>query len=321
MDISLTIENPQKNKVYEPVVEEGIKWTTGREGTPGQLEFSVIKDNIIDFQEGNRVEFRVDGKPVFLGFVFKKSRSKDGLISVTAYDQLRYFKNKDTYQYENKTASWLLKRIAKDFSLFTGDVDDTGYIIASRVEDNTTLFDMMKNALEVTMQNTKKMYVLYDDFGKLALKNIGNMKVPVKIEEQTAQDFNYETSIDSQTYNKVKLLYQDSSTHEMKIFPKQCDESIKRWGVLQYFDKINDISNGQNVADMILELYNNKTRSISVSGVFGDLRVRAGSQVPVFLNFGDILTNNWLIVEKCTHTFKQSEHTMDLELSGGEYLA
>ncbi|MCI1958828.1 MAG: hydrolase [Clostridia bacterium] len=321
MDISLIIENPQKNKVYAPVVEEGIKWTTGREGTPGQLEFSVIKDNIIDFQEGNRVEFRVDGTPVFLGFVFKKSRSKDGLISVTAYDQLRYFKNKDTYQYENKTASQLLKRIAKDFSLFTGDVDDTGYIIASRVEDNTTLFDMMKNALELTMQNTRKMYVLYDDFGKLALKNIGNMKVPVKIEEQTAQDFSYETSIDGETYNKVKLLYQDSNTHEMKIFPKQSDESIKRWGVLQYFDKINDISNGQNTADMILELYNNKTRSISVSGVFGDLRVRAGSQVPVFLNFGDILTNNWLIVEKCTHTFKQSEHTMDLELTGGEYLA
>ena len=53
----------------------------------------------------------------------------------------------------------------------------------------------------------------------------------------------------------------------------------------------------------------------------GDLRVRAGSQVPVFLNLGDIIANNWLIVEKCTHTFKQNEHTMDIELKGGEYIA
>ena len=320
MDIVLKIENPDTGKVYIPLVEDGIKWTTSREGTAGSLEFTVIKDNVINFQEGNRVELTVDNTPVFSGFVFKKSRTKESTISVKAYDQLRYFKNKDTYIYENKTASQVLEMIAKDYGLFTGNVADTKYIM-SAVEDNSTLFDIMKNALDATLINTKEMYVLYDDFGQLTIKNIGDMKVPVKIDDKAAEDFDYETSIDGETYNKVKLLYEDSDSGKMEVFTAQSDYTIKKWGVLQYFDKIDNTEKAAMTAQTLLSIYNNKSRSLSINGIFGDLRVRAGSQVPVFLNLGDIVANTYLIVEKCTHTFKQDQHTMDIELMGGEYLA
>ena len=320
MHVNLIIENPDTGKVYTPLVEEGIKWTTDREGSAGSLEFTVIKDDIINFQEGNRVELKVDGTPVFAGFVFTKSRTKEKVISVKAYDQLRYFKNKDTYIYEDKTASELLKMIAGDFSLFTGDIADTKYVMSAS-EDNASLFDIMKNALDKTLMNTKEMYVLYDDFGKIALKNIADMRVPLLIDDTMAQDFDYETSIDGETYNKVKLLYEDSNSGKMEVFTKQSEYTVKKWGVLQYFDKIDNRDNGDTMAQALLSLYNNKSRSLSINGVFGDLRVRAGSQIPVFLNLGDIEANNYLIVEKCTHTFKQNEHTMDLELKGGEFIA
>lgn len=320
MHVNLIIENPDTGKVYTPLVEEGIKWTTDREGSAGSLEFTVIKDDIINFQEGNRVELKVDGTPVFAGFVFTKSRTKEKVISVKAYDQLRYFKNKDTYIYEDKTASELLKMIAGDFSLFTGDIADTKYVMSAS-EDNASLFDIMKNALDKTLMNTKEMYVLYDDFGKIALKNIADMRVPLLIDDTMAQDFDYETSIDGETYNKVKLLYEDSNSGKMEVFTKQSEYTVKKWGVLQYFDKIDNRDNGNTMAQALLSLYNNKSRSLSINGVFGDLRVRAGSQIPVFLNLGDIEANNYLIVEKCTHTFKQNEHTMDLELRGGEFIA
>ena len=320
MNVNLIIENPDTGKIYTPLVEEGIKWTTDREGSAGSLEFTVIKDDIINFQEGNRVELKVDGTPVFAGFVFTKSRTKEKVISVKAYDQLRYFKNKDTYIYEDKTASELLKMIAGDFSLFTGDIADTKYVMSAS-EDNASLFDIMKNALDKTLMNTKEMYVLYDDFGKIALKNIADMRVPLLIDDTMAQDFDYETSIDGETYNKVKLLYEDSNSGKMEVFTKQSEYTVKKWGVLQYFDKIDNRDNGDTMAQALLSLYNNKSRSLSINGVFGDLRVRAGSQIPVFLNLGDIEANNYLIVEKCTHTFKQNEHTMDLELRGGEFIA
>mgnify|MGYP007112105293 CR=1 FL=1 len=103
VDVELLIQHG--NKVFQPVVEEGITWSTERKNTPGQLTFKVIKDDIINFTEGDAVRMKVNGTGVFYGFVFKKKRDKQGIITVTAYDQLRYLKNKDTYVYTNKTAS------------------------------------------------------------------------------------------------------------------------------------------------------------------------------------------------------------------------
>ena len=104
MNVELLISDPSGTKAYIPIVEEGIEWSTERRSTPGKLTFSLVKDEVINFQEGAAVRLKVDGKPVFFGFVFTKKRDKNQIITVTAYDQLRYLNNKDTYVYENKTA-------------------------------------------------------------------------------------------------------------------------------------------------------------------------------------------------------------------------
>ncbi len=75
--------------------------------------------------------------------------------------------------------------------LNVGTIEDTGYIIASRVEDNKTLFDIIQNALDLTLQNRKKLYVLYDDFGKLTLKNVESMKLNLMIDDETAENYSY----------------------------------------------------------------------------------------------------------------------------------
>ena len=204
MNVELLIANESGSKVFQPILEEGVEWSTERRSTPGKLTFKVVKDDVLDFSEGSAVRMRVDGKNVFFGFVFSKKRDKDQIISVTAYDQLRYLNNKDTYVYENKTASQLIKMLAADFSLNLGTIEDTGFVIASRVEDNTSLFDMIENALDLTLQNSKEMFVLYDDFGKLTLKNISSMYVGepgayLMIDEETGEDFEYTSSIDSDT--------------------------------------------------------------------------------------------------------------------------
>lgn len=88
---------------------------------------------------------------------------------------LRYLKNKDTYVYKNKTAGEVIQMICADFQMQTGSIEDTGFKIASMVEDNQTLFDIIQNALDATMKNQKYMYVMYDDFGKVTLKGLDNM--------------------------------------------------------------------------------------------------------------------------------------------------
>ncbi len=319
MDVELLIQHG--STVYIPVVEEGIVWGTERYGTPGSLKFGVVKDNIINFAEGDPVRLRVDGVDVFYGFVFTKKRSKDAVIDVTAYDQLRYFKNKDTYVYTNKTAGELVQMLANDFKLQIGTVEDTGFKIASRVEDNKTLFDMVQSALDLTLQNKNEMFVLFDDFGKIALKNIGSMIVPIVIDEDTGENFDYSSSIDSDTYNKIKLTYDNEETGKRDVYIAQDSANINAWGVLQYFDTLQEGENGKAKADALLSLYNKKTRTLSITKAVGDSRVRAGCMVVVKLNLGDVTTNNLMLVENCKHTFSENEHWMNLTLRGGEFIA
>lgn len=319
--VELYIHNIQKGTIYEPLLEEGMKWETERAGAPGKLTFTVLKDEMIDFQEGNPVKLLINGIGKFFGFVFEKKRNKDGLIKVTAYDQLRYLKNKDTYVYTNKTAAEVLKMVVNDFSLTCGAIEDTGYSIAKKVEDNKTLFDIVQNALDDTLRVSKKMFVLYDDFGKLTLKNIVNMKVDLLIDEETAEDFDYTSSIDKNTYNQVKLVYENEETGKRDVYLVKDTANINKWGVLQYFDTLKEKENGKTKADALLQLYNKKTRNLSIKGAFGDSRVRAGSTIAINLNIGDIIVQSYMLVEKCTHTFKESEHRMDLILRGGEFIA
>ena len=318
LNVELLIQHG--DDLFAPIVEDGITWTTERKGCPGELQFKVVKDNIINFEEGDAVRMKVNDSEVFYGFIFTKKRDKGQSISVTAYDQLRYFKNKDTYVYENKTASEVVQMIAKDFRLQSGTMEDTGFKIASRVEENTSLFDMVQNALDLTLQNKNEMYVLFDDFGKITLKNISSMQLDVLIDEETGENFDYTSSIDGETYNKIKLTYDNDKTGTREVYVAQHGENMNRWGILQHFDTLQEGENGQAKADALLELYNVKTRSLSIKNAFGDIRVRGGVLLPVLLNLGDMKVQNMMLVEKCKHEFKENQHTMTLTLRGGEFV-
>lgn len=319
MNVELLIQNGKK--VYIPSVLEGLTWSTERKGTPGQLTFEVLEDDLLDFNEGNAVKLKVDNKDLFYGFVFIKKTSKQGVINVTAYDQLRYFKNKDSYVYENITSTEFIKRVAKDYILQLGDLDDTGYKIPTRVEDNVALIDMVQNSLDLTLENKKEMYVLFDDFGKLSLKNIKSMRLNLLIDEETGEDFSYTSSIDSNTFNRIKLVYDNEDSGKRDVYISQDSNNMNNWGILQYFDTLKKGENGKAKADALLELYNKKTRNLSITNVLGDTRVRAGSMVIVRLTLGDIKLNNYMLVEKCKHKFDNDEHLMDLTLRGGEFIA
>lgn len=315
MEIEMLIQHG--NKLFSPVVEEGITWTTERKDYPGQLTFKVLKDDILEITEGDAVRLKINGANIFYGFIFKMQRDREQIITVTAYDQLRYFKNKDTYVYENKTAGEVIKMITADFNMQTGNIENTGFKIASRVEENTTLFDIIQNALDLTLENKKTMYVMFDDFGKIALKSLSSMELNVLIDEETGENFDYTSSIDDKTYNQVKLTYDDDETGKREVYIAKSTKNINQWGVLQHFDELQKGENGQAKADALLNLYNSKTRNLSIKNAFGDVRVRAGSLIVVKLNLGDVKVENFMLVEKCKHEFKGDEHFMTLTLRGG----
>ena len=309
--------------LYYPPVVDGVTIEWERQGQPGKLSFSVVKTENLSFEEGDPCRFSVDGKPLFYGFVFEKARSGSNPknIKVTVYDQLYYLKNKDTYVYSNKTATEVVKMIAEDFGLRLGTLENTGYKIESRTEENATLFDIIQNALDATTKAKTEMYVLYDQAGKLMLTNIGNMKLGLVINEDTAGDYDYKSSITQNTYNRIKLALEDSDAGKRLIYISQDSTNINKWGVLQYYEKLNDATNAKTMADALLKLYNAKTRSLSIKNALGDVRVRAGTMLVVMLGLGDINLSNYLLVEQVKHSFNNGQHLMELKLRGGNFVA
>ncbi|HGS9571457.1 TPA: cell wall hydrolase, partial [Clostridioides difficile] len=308
---------------YEPAVIDGVTWEIERRGTPSKLEFTIVMDDILQFCEGNSVRLYYKGTGVFYGYIFQKKRDKENHIKIVAYDQLRYFKNKDTYVYSNKTASELVKMLAKDFNLKYNVIEDTKYKI-SRIEENKTLFDMILTALDDTLREKKEMYVLYDDFGRITLKNVASMKLDTVMNNDVIEDFDYNSSIDSDTYTKIKLVRDNEESGKRDVYIAQDSTHMRSWGILQMFDTVDKNMSEAEIkqkCDILLKLYNKKTKSLSLKNAFGDIRVRAGCLVPVFLNLGDIKLQNYMLVEKVKHTFENNSHFMDLTLVDGDEFA
>lgn len=315
MQVDIFIQN-SSSTVFAPVITGTVTWETKRSGSPGKLTFSALSDDILKAEEGNAVRLDVDGVPVFLGFLFERSWGKDGIIKAVAYDQLRYLKNKDTYNYTEKTAAEVVRMIASDFNLQVGEIQDTGFRIPFRNKKDSTLFDIILDALDLTMIREKKIFVLYDEAGKLTLKDSETMKLGILIDQETAQDYDYKASIDGETYNQIKLYYDNDETKKREIYMAKNTENINKWGILQRYESIDKGVDGQTIAETYLELYNKPGRSLSIKHAFGDVRVRAGCVLPVMLNIKDRQIHNNLLVESAKHTFSKGLHTMDLTLKG-----
>lgn len=312
MEVHLYIQNGQT--VYEPVVQGSITWETHRKGQPGKCTFTMIPDNKLKIEEGNAIRFDASGKTVFFGFIFERSWNSDGQMNITAYDQLRYLKNTDSYNYSNLSAGEVILMIARDYNLQTGMLIDTSHKL-SRNRQGKTLFDIILDSLDLTLIHTGKMYVLYDEAGKLVLNDVENMKLSIMINDSTAQDYDYKVSIDNNTYNKINVHFDNNESKKREAFMAKDIVTINKWGILQ-----KDVSekgvNGQAVAERYLTQYNQPSRSLSIRGAFGDIRVRAGCLIPVFLDMKEMELKNYLLVESVTHKIDEGIHTMDLILRG-----
>lgn len=324
-DFELMIIHNIKNGYEEqyPIVEDDIKWETERQGTPGKLTFKVYKDNSgnLNFQEGDVVQltFYPNGKEnkgdiVFYGYVFTKKRNKNGWIDVTAYDQLRYLKNKATYKITNQTASEIVKMIAEDYQLKLGVIENTNYVIGSRLEDDQSLFDIIQNALDLTLINTGKKYILYDYAGQLYLRNVDNLKTDIIINESVAEDFDYSSSIDEETYNEIELHYDNNETNKREYKRVYNTASINAWGRLRLTESVQNPTNMQDRVKQMLKLYNRKTRELKVKKAFGDIACRAGASVICQLLLGDVEVDSYMLIESATHTFNKNNYRMDLTL-------
>lgn len=304
-----------------------VVFTSFSVGKASSLEFKVGRGfgESFEFFEGDCVKLIVDERVLFLGYIFSKERNSEHIISVCAYDQLRYLKNKDTYNYSYKSASDVVKMIATDFELKTGEIDNSGFVIASRIEESKTLFDIILNAVDLTYKNTGKYFILFDDAGKLCFKNRENLKQPFVLSPQDGGiiDFSCRTDIDSDTFTRVKLYQRNKKKQINKVFSISDDLGIEKFGVLQYFEKVpyeyNDFQ-VREYAKSVLESRSERKRVFSIKCFGfgnGEASLRGGNGIFIEnLDIGDEIIFGTVFISKCVHTFRGNEHILDLTFEG-----
>lgn len=278
-----------------------------------KLEFSYIDDDLI-IKNGNVVRFKYDNANIFYGYVFKVSGNKGKEITVTAYDQLRYCKAKDTIVVKNDTVTTLVNKMCNYFNLRKGILTDTKYKLPVSVQDDKTWLDIIYTAISDTLMNTGKWYCLRDEFGSLAIRDLEDLTLNLILgDESLVYDYEYEKSIDDEFYNQIKIVSDNEKTGKRDVYIAKDSNSIEKYGLLQYFEVLGKNVNPSQAklkADTLLKLYNREVETLELE-CLGDVRVRAGNSF--YGQIEDISLNKRLIVKSVTHEFVPV-HTMSLEV-------
>lgn len=298
--------------------------TTSRFDSPAKLTFTVLEKSGISIPEGSSVELAVDGVKMFKGYVFTASQNRDGEVEYTAYDQLRYLKANASYVFEAMTLPQIIQQIAADFNLTCGTLVDTGYAFPCLIKENTSCLDIIFGALSETIYMTGKIYVFYDNAGAPTLVEAKDMYSSTLIGDKSlATDFTYKRDIDSDTYNRIKLVRPNSETGRADTYIAEDTETQAKWGLLQYYDQVDENMNAAQIEQMCmqyLQYYNRVVQSLTIEAL-GVPGLRAGMIVPVRISAVDSLSvSRLMLTEKVTHKFDGDDHTMSIEVKNFDNL-
>ena len=264
------------------------------------------------------MELSVDGIKMFKGYVFTAERNRDGDVAYVAYDQLRYLKANASYVFEAMTLPQIIQQIAADFNLTCGTLEEPGYSFPCLIKENVSCLDIIFDALAETIIQTGKIYVFYDNAGALSLTEARNMYSTVLLGDGSlVTDYTYKRDIDSDTYNRVKLVRPNKDTGRADTYVHEDTETIGKWGLLQYYDQVDENLNEAQIDQMCaqyLQYYNRVLQTLTIEAI-GVPGLRAGMIIPVrFGDINDLSVSRLLLAEKVTHTFEADDHTMSIEV-------
>ena len=302
------------------ILTDGVEWFASVMGKAGRLKFKVVRDGVVNFVEGDKVTFLVDGKTVFVGWVMTKERTSEQIISVTAYDQMFYLvRNKGTYVYQNRTAAEVIQTIAADYGLQTGQLSDSGWKIPQRIEEGETLMDIILSALEICGKATGKKYFLFDEAGKLTVKEKKEMAAEAVLRcDGGIREYEYRTDISQDTYNAVKLYHAGRKETERKAWGAERADKIKEWGRLQYYQRVAYTMNGaqlRELAEKIMEQKCRVVKKLTIENINGDMMLFAGNSVWIDIpELAEISLMGQALIESCTHIFRDGEHITQMEI-------
>ena len=293
---------------------ENIQYSTSMYDQPGKLEFTVHHRRI--YSEGSPISFVYDNQNIFFGYLFKQSRS-DETVKFTAYDQMRYLKNKDTLAYSGLTASGIFTDICKKFKLKHKVVNPSKYVVPPFLNRDKTLFEMINNGIDATYMAESKLYFIMDNFGTLEFVDVEKKVTDLIVDKESLMlEYDYERGIDDETYNQVKVVRENKETKKRDVWMVKDTNTQKRWGILQHLHTADEKMNEAQIKELaqnILKLKNRPEETVSIKCI-GSPTIKAG--VSFRLNIDGIM-NKLVYCKSVTLRFEDNCILMDCEVALG----
>ena len=159
------------------------------------------------------------------------------------------------------------------------------------------------------------MFVLWDDFGSLRITDVEKSKLDLFVGDSSlATGYTYETDIDSETYNKIKLVRDNKETGKRDVYIFQDSNNITFWGTLQDYESVDEDMNEAQIKErgnQMLELYNRPTKSFEVKALL-DLSVRSG--YALYIGIEKVGVSSFFIVEESSADLLKEEMTLKLKV-------
>ena len=310
-----------KEEKYYDITQlvEQIQWK-GRKGSSCRtLNATLIDDDgyqharsQIDVEQGNRCLFYYDGVELFRGIIMTQTQNNSKKMTFTAYDNGIYLaNNKDTFVYENKTASEIFRDCCTRFQIPIGEVAECTYKIPELTKSKTTAFDTIADALSLDFDATGIRHYITSDKGILNLttrrENILQWVIEVG---QNISNYTYSKSIES-IKTRVKMVSKEGTT----IAEKSNSELEKKIGIFQEIEKPEESLTTAQIKDMVNSILNEKStpeRTLSLEAI-GITEVVSG--VGVYVIIPELELSRTFYVDEDTHTFQDNFHKMSLKLN------
>jgi len=320
-DISLIVmkSGASSGKEISGLVDT-IEWS-GRRGSPTRtLTVSLLDDDgyghersQIDIEDGYQCIFSYKGKELFRGIFLRQTQTHQKTADFKAYDLGVYLSNnKDTFCYENKTATAVFNDVCSRFGIPVGGAAATSYTIPDLTKKKTTGWDAIADALSLDYENTGYKHYVFADKGKLYLRKRTETILQWVLEvDANITNYRYYRSIED-VKTRIKLLSKEGT-----VLAEETDTALEKlWGVFQDVDTPDEsLSTAQikTLAKTMLAEKKVPERTLTLNNVLGLPDVISG--VGVFIKIPHLSLNKTFYVDSDTHTFRGNLHTMALELN------
>lgn len=299
-----------------------ITWNGDTKTANRTLEFTLIntengKTRKIKPTPGALVRLKriSDKKELFRGYIFKTDISVDGTQSFTAYDPNVYLtKSTGAHTFKNKTASQIIKTLAKKYGVPVGSVADTKKVLPKMIFRDKSPADIITIALTETRKRGGDRFILGSSAGKLTLSKVTTANLKYKATTATnIISASYSESIEDRK-TKVVMTGGDESKPSATVSAKSTS-GIKKYGIMQKYENKSGVKSKaklQKLADELLKKLNVSTQDFSVE-VIGNTGFKSGRRL--YVNEPMSSRKGYFYITADSHTFSaDGTHTTSLTL-------